>query len=52
VANAEKPVPDEFINDEGNFVTKAFLDYAKPLIGGPLPPYMRFEQHLVPKRLG
>jgi len=51
VAHAEKPVPDEFINKEGNFVTDAFLDYAKPLLGGPLPPYIRLDGHLVGKRL-
>jgi 6-phosphofructokinase 1 len=51
VANAEKPVPDEFINAEGNFVSDAFLEYARPLIGGPLPPYIRFDGHRVPKQL-
>jgi len=44
VANAEKLVPPEFINEEGNDVTQAFLDYARPLIGGPLPPYARLER--------
>jgi 6-phosphofructokinase 1 len=51
VANAEKAVPDEFINEEGNFVTPAFIEYARPLIGGPLPPYARLERKLVAKRL-
>ena len=37
VANAEKLLPDEYINEEGNDVTAAFLDYARPLIGEPLP---------------
>lgn len=52
VANAEKPVPPEFINAEGNWVTQAYLDYARPLLGGPLPSYVRLEGHRVPKRLG
>ena len=34
VANLEKCVPDEFINDAGNNITDAFLKYAKPLILG------------------
>ncbi len=44
VANAEKLVPDEFIAESGNDVTQAFIDYASPLIGGPLPPYVRLER--------
>ena len=34
VANKEKKVPDEFINDSGNDVTEAFIRYCKPLIMG------------------
>jgi ATP-dependent phosphofructokinase / diphosphate-dependent phosphofructokinase len=33
VANAERPMPPKFISKDGLFVTKAFLDYANPLIG-------------------
>ncbi|MEW6228227.1 MAG: 6-phosphofructokinase [Bacillota bacterium] len=44
VANEEKLVPGEFINEAGNDVTKAFIDYASPLIGGPLPHYARLER--------
>jgi ATP-dependent phosphofructokinase / diphosphate-dependent phosphofructokinase len=33
VANAERPLPENFISKDGLFVTKAFLDYANPLIG-------------------
>jgi len=50
VANAEKKLPAEYINESGNFVTEAFLDYARPLIGGPLPPYTRLKHIPVPKR--
>jgi 6-phosphofructokinase 1 len=52
VANAERPVPDEFINEEGNDVTPAFIEYARPLIGGPLPPYARLRLCRVPPRAG
>lgn len=41
VAIKAKPMPDEFINAEANYVTPACLDYLKPLIG-PLPDYGRF----------
>ena len=43
IANIEKPMPAEFINDEGNFVTQQFIDYALPLIGGPLPQYVELQ---------
>jgi 6-phosphofructokinase 1 len=33
VAEKTKPMPDEFINAEGNGVTEAFIEYAMPLIG-------------------
>ncbi len=36
VAEKTKPMPDEFINSDGNGVTEAFIDYAAPLTG-PLP---------------
>ena len=36
VAGKERQMPDEFINAEGNGVTQAFVDYARPLVG-PLP---------------
>jgi ATP-dependent phosphofructokinase / diphosphate-dependent phosphofructokinase len=51
VANAEKLMPDEFINAEGNFVTPAFLNYAQPLIGPTLPAYTRLAKQLVAKKL-
>ena len=34
VAEKTKPMPDEFINAEGNGVTAAFVEYAMPLTGG------------------
>lgn len=50
VANAVHILPREYINEAGNGVTDGFLDYARPLIGGPLPPYARLARHLTPKR--
>ncbi len=54
VANGEKKVPREFINDEGNGVTQAMIDYVTPLMQGEvaiqigddgLPVYTRFARH-------
>ncbi len=40
-ANTEKTVPAEWINEEGNFVTNEFIEYALPLIQGDShPPYV------------
>lgn len=33
VAVHAKPMPKEYFNEEGNFVSPAFLDYIRPLIG-------------------
>jgi 6-phosphofructokinase 1 len=38
VAIKAKPMPAEFLTADGYFVTPAFLDYARPLVG-PLPEY-------------
>jgi 6-phosphofructokinase 1 len=42
VAKETRHVPDEFINKDGNDVTKAFIDYARPIVGE-LPPIGRFK---------
>jgi ATP-dependent phosphofructokinase / diphosphate-dependent phosphofructokinase len=43
VANRERPLPDEFIAADARSVTRAFRDYALPLIDGPLTPYGRLQ---------
>src|SRR5579883_2510065 len=43
VANAQRLLPEAFLNEEKTMVTPAFLDYARPLIGAPLPAYPRLE---------
>jgi len=50
VAAAEKKLPPDFISPDGTFVTQAFLDYARPLVGG-LPKYARLEMHPIEKKL-
>jgi len=50
IANLRKDLPREFMNAAGNHVSQAFLDYARPLAGGPLPPYVRLKKVAVPKR--
>ncbi len=34
VAEKTKSMPDEYINDQGNGITQAFVEYAMPLTGG------------------
>lgn len=49
VAKETRQMPDAFINDEGNDVTQAFLEYARPLVGE-LPLVGRFRGAAVMKR--
>lgn len=51
VANGERTVPREWINEEGDYVTQEFIDYAKPLIEGEFYPYIvnGIPRHLVIK---
>jgi 6-phosphofructokinase 1 len=44
VANLERKMPENYLNTEGNFVTQAFLDYARPLIGALPPRYLRLDR--------
>jgi 6-phosphofructokinase 1 len=41
IAHQERRMPDGFIAASGTDVSDAFLAYARPLIGGPLPPAAR-----------
>ncbi|MCH5342242.1 MAG: 6-phosphofructokinase [Acetatifactor sp.] len=52
IANNERVVPREWINEDGDYVTEEFINYAKPLIQGELAPYMvnGLPQHLVVKK--
>lgn len=60
VANGEKKVPREYINEAGNHITEAMKDYVRPLVQGEapikidrdgLPVYMRFERKSLEKKL-
>ncbi len=59
VANREKKIPREWINEEGNFVTTEAVDYIKPLIMGEVklrmengvPRYARLSKKLIAKKL-
>ncbi|HMA35822.1 MAG TPA: diphosphate--fructose-6-phosphate 1-phosphotransferase [Chloroflexia bacterium] len=42
IANTERLLPDAFLAAAGNDITAAFVDYALPLIGGPLPAYFQW----------
>ena len=52
IANEEKLVPREWMNQDATNVTKDFVDYIKPLIQGDYQPFMvnGLPQHLVLKR--
>ncbi|NLE77961.1 MAG: 6-phosphofructokinase [Chloroflexi bacterium] len=50
VANAEKLLPDEFIDESGTMPSHAFVEYARPLLGDPLPVHVRLHGVSVPKR--
>ena len=41
VAGRVHAMPDEYLDPSTNFVTARFLDYLRPLIGGPLPQFGR-----------
>jgi 6-phosphofructokinase 1 len=41
VANNQRRLPEEFVNEQGNGLTDAFVAYAQPLIGDPLPDFER-----------
>jgi 6-phosphofructokinase 1 len=49
VANAQRLLPDEYLDESKTMVTRAFYDYALPLIGDPLPEPARLE-HIRIKR--
>ncbi len=52
VANRKRMVPDEFINEDGNDVTKEFLEWLRPLIRPGLTEYAHLKRVLVKKKLG
>lgn len=49
VADKERKLPPDWMNEAGNFPTQAFLDYARPLIGGPLMPHSRLDLTIIGK---
>ncbi len=46
VAVKAKPMPPEYFNDSGNFISRAFIDYMKPLIGN-LPDFVRLDKKMI-----
>jgi len=51
VAGIERLLPDAYLSANGRDITPAFLEYARPLIGAPLPPAAVLRQHKVARRL-
>ncbi|MCX6898393.1 MAG: 6-phosphofructokinase [Verrucomicrobia bacterium] len=60
IANNEKLLPRDWINERGTLPNEKFIEYARPLIQGEvtspmeggLPKYVRLEKHLVEKKCG
>ena len=50
IANAQRLLPANFLDATGTMVTQAFLSYAQPLIGEPLPVYPRLEHTRIKSR--
>ncbi|MCA1741350.1 MAG: hypothetical protein LC630_02530, partial [Bacteroidales bacterium] len=48
VAVAARPMPDEYFNAAGNFVSEAFMKYMKPLTGE-IPDFVRLKKIMVLK---
>lgn len=44
VANVQRLLPANFLDESGTMITPAFVDYALPLIGEPLPAYPRLKR--------
>jgi 6-phosphofructokinase 1 len=44
VANVQRLLPDEYLDESKSMVTQAFYDYALPLIGDPIPDYAKLEK--------
>jgi 6-phosphofructokinase 1 len=51
VALKTRKVPDQFISKRSNYVTDEFLEYARPLIGTPLPEYAHLRKEMLRKQL-
>jgi 6-phosphofructokinase 1 len=47
VANEERPLPDQYFDRTSGELTPAFVEYGRPLLGDPLPPYTRLPSHRV-----
>ncbi len=44
VANAQRLLPSEYLDESKTMVTQAFYDYALPLIGDPIPDHAKLEK--------
>ncbi len=50
VANAERNFPEQWIAESGADVTDGFVDWARPLMGAPLPDFARLAPQTAPDR--
>lgn len=42
----ERTLPEHYINERGNDVTDEFVNWCRPLIGGPLPEFLNFKDYI------
>ncbi|MCU0471737.1 MAG: diphosphate--fructose-6-phosphate 1-phosphotransferase [Bacteroidales bacterium] len=49
VAVSAKPMPPEFFNEDGNYISQAFIDYLKPL-AGTFPEFIRLEKIMAKRK--
>lgn len=52
VANSEREFPKKWIASNRVDVTDEFIDWALPLIGGPLPRFAKFKENYIAKKCG
>ena len=50
IAGKVKPLTQEFIDAASGMVTQAYLEYARPSVGGPIPRYARMAGPISPNR--
>ncbi|HBE40208.1 MAG TPA: phosphofructokinase [Bacteroidales bacterium] len=46
VASSARPMSEDYFNEEGNFVSREFMEYIRPLVGE-LPEFVRLEKKMV-----
>ncbi len=48
----ERKLPDTWINPRGNDVPQEFVDWCRPLVGGPVGDYLQFTKIYIGRNMG